>query len=180
MPCTVLYTVYVRSCVRRIARRTDFKKRPTDKTYPEKRVFDNRKNVFLVVCVSKPTDFKLQLQPIETHAETPTETADLSKLTIQDRMAVSVRVVGVALLIKFNEVKGETEMALEGASGAAAEAHVVGSGYEATAAALGTAIRALSTSTGPASCTLARSPASARARASAPRVSASKNFAFGS
>jgi hypothetical protein len=39
-------------------------------------------------------------------------------------------------------------VALEAAAGAAAEAHVAGSGYKATAAALGPATRALSTSTG--------------------------------
>jgi hypothetical protein len=36
------------------------------------------------------------------------EAADLSHLTIQDRKVVSVRVVGVALFIKFEEVEGET------------------------------------------------------------------------
>jgi hypothetical protein len=113
--------------------------------------FDNRKNVFLVVCVGKTTN--LNFQPIETHAETPTkevevEAADLSQLAIQDRKVFSARVVGVALFIKFEEAEGETEMALEGASGAAAEARVAGSDYEATAAALGPAMRALSTSTG--------------------------------
>jgi hypothetical protein len=77
------------------------------------------------------------------------EAADLSQLAIQDRMVVSVRVVGVALFFKFEEVERETEMALEAAAGPAAEAHVVGSGYEATAAALGPAMRALSNSTGP-------------------------------
>jgi hypothetical protein len=35
------------------------------------------------------------------------EAADLSQLTIQDRKVVSVRVVGVALFIKFEEVEGE-------------------------------------------------------------------------
>ena len=54
----------------------------------------------------------------------------------------------MALFIKFEEVKDETEMALEAAAGATAEAHVAGSGYEATAAALGPAMRALSSSTG--------------------------------
>ena len=57
-----------------------------------------------------------------------------------------MRVVGVALFIKFEKVEGEIEVALEAAAGAAAEAHVAGRGYEATAAALGPAIRALSTS----------------------------------
>jgi hypothetical protein len=42
----------------------------------------------------------------------------------------------VALFIKFEEVEGETEVALEAAAGAAAEARVAGSGYEASAAAL--------------------------------------------
>jgi hypothetical protein len=36
------------------------------------------------------------------------EAADLSQLAIQDRLVVSVRVVGVALFIKFQEVEGET------------------------------------------------------------------------
>jgi hypothetical protein len=36
----------------------------------------------------------------------------------------------VALFIKFEEAGGEFEMALEAAIGAAAEAHVAGSGYE--------------------------------------------------
>jgi hypothetical protein len=50
---------------------------------------------------------------IGTHAETPTKevkvgAADLSQLTIQDRKVVSVRVVGVALFIKLEEVEGET------------------------------------------------------------------------
>jgi hypothetical protein len=57
-----------------------------------------------------------------------------------------LRVVGVALFIKFEKVEGKIEVALEAAAGAAAEAHVAGRGYEATAAALGPAIRALSTS----------------------------------
>jgi hypothetical protein len=35
---------------------------------------------------------------------------------------VSARVVGVAFLIKFEEVEGETEVALEAAAGTAAEA----------------------------------------------------------
>jgi hypothetical protein len=34
------------------------------------------------------------------------EAADLSQLTIQDPKAVSVRVVGVALFIKFEEAEG--------------------------------------------------------------------------
>jgi hypothetical protein len=51
--------------------------------------------------------------PIETHAEKPArefeaEAVDLSQLTTQDRKAVSVHVVGVALFIKFEEVEGET------------------------------------------------------------------------
>jgi hypothetical protein len=49
-------------------------------------------------------------------------------LIIQDRNVVSVRAVGVALFINFEEVEGETEMALEASAGAAAEAHVAGSG----------------------------------------------------
>jgi hypothetical protein len=36
------------------------------------------------------------------------EAADLSQLTIQDRKAVSVHVVGVALFINFEEVEGKT------------------------------------------------------------------------
>ena len=49
--------------------------------------------------------------PIETHAEAPTkevkvEAEDLSQLTIQDLKVVAVRVVGVALFIKFEEVEG--------------------------------------------------------------------------
>jgi hypothetical protein len=54
----------------------------------------------------------------------------------------------MALFIKFEEVKDETEMALEAAAGATAEAHVAGGGYKATAAALGPTMRALSNSTG--------------------------------
>jgi hypothetical protein len=54
-----------------------------------------------------------------------------------------VRVAGVALFIKFEEAEGETEMALEAAAGAAAQARVAGSGYMATAAALGPAMSAL-------------------------------------
>jgi hypothetical protein len=57
-----------------------------------------------------------------------TEAADLSQLAIQDRRAVPVRVVGVALFIKFEEIQGETEMALEAAAGAAVEAHMAGTG----------------------------------------------------
>jgi hypothetical protein len=76
------------------------------------------------------------------------EAADLSQLAIQDRMVVSVRVVSVALFIKFEEVEGETVLTLEASVGAAAEAHVERSGCRATAAALGPAMRALSTSTG--------------------------------
>jgi len=57
------------------------------------------------------------------------EAADLSRLTIQDRKVVSVRVVGMAFLIKFEDVEGETKVALEAAAGAAAEAHVARSGY---------------------------------------------------
>ena len=56
--------------------------------------------------------------------------------------------VSVALFIKLEEPEGETEMALEAAAGAGAEAHVVDSGYWATAAALRSAIRALSNSAG--------------------------------
>jgi len=57
------------------------------------------------------------LQCLSSHPETLTkevkvETADLSQLTIQDRKVVSVRVVVVALFIKFEEVEGETEVAL--------------------------------------------------------------------
>jgi hypothetical protein len=74
--------------------------------------------------------------PIETHAsnaEAPTkearvEAAGQSQLTIQDRKVVSARVVGVALFIKLKEAENETAMPLEAAAGAAAEAHVVGSG----------------------------------------------------
>jgi hypothetical protein len=33
------------------------KGRPMDKQYPEKQVFDNRKNGFSVLSVGKPTDF---------------------------------------------------------------------------------------------------------------------------
>jgi hypothetical protein len=55
-----------------------------------------------------------------------------------------VSVIGVALFIKFEEVEGENEMALEASAGATAEAHEASSGYEATAAALGPAMRALS------------------------------------
>jgi hypothetical protein len=58
-----------------------------------------------------------------------------------------VRVVGVALSIKFEEADCETEVALKAAAGAAAEAPVAGSGYKATDATLGPAMRALSTST---------------------------------
>ena len=47
------------------------------------------------------------------------EAADLSQLTIQDRKAFSMRVVGLALVIKFEEVEGELEVALEAAAGAA-------------------------------------------------------------
>jgi hypothetical protein len=91
--------------------------------------------------------------PIETHAKTPTkeakvEAADQSQLTTQDRKVVPVRVVGGALFIKFEEIEGETEMALGGAAGAAAEARVAGCGHKATAAALGPAIHAHSTSAG--------------------------------
>jgi len=59
-----------------------------------------------------------------------------------------VRVVGVALFIKSEEVEGETEMALEAAASAVAEAHVAGNGNKATAATHGPAMRALSTSPG--------------------------------
>jgi hypothetical protein len=55
---------------------------------------------------------------------------------------------GVALFIKFEEAECETKVALGASAGAAAEAHVAGSGYMATAAALGPAMHALSTSTG--------------------------------
>jgi hypothetical protein len=83
--------------------------------------------------------------PIETHAEALTkevkaEAADLIQLAIQDRKTASVRVVGVALFIEFEAAEGKTEMALGAAAGAA------GSGYEAIAAALGPAMRALSNS----------------------------------
>jgi hypothetical protein len=40
--------------------------------------------------------------------EVKVEAADLSQLAIQDRKVVSVRLVGVALLIKFEEAEGET------------------------------------------------------------------------
>ena len=91
--------------------------------------------------------------PIETHAEAPTkgakaEAADQSQLAIQDRKVASARVVCVALFIKFEEAESEAVMSLEAAAGAAAEAHVVGSGYTATAAALRPTMRALSNSTG--------------------------------
>jgi len=92
-------------------RRTDLKKRPTDINNQEKSVFDNRRNVFLVVYVGKPTEFKSppmiqQRTAIEIFAETPTkevevEAADLSQLIIRGRRFVSARVVGVALFIKF-------------------------------------------------------------------------------
>jgi hypothetical protein len=39
-----------------------------------------------------------------------------------------VRVVGVALFIKFEELEGETKMAFGAAAGAAAEARVAGIG----------------------------------------------------
>jgi hypothetical protein len=76
------------------------------------------------------------------------EAADLSQLATQDPKAVSARVAGVALFIKFEEAEGEIEMALEADAGAAAEAHVAGTGYKAPAAALGPAMRTLSTSSG--------------------------------
>jgi hypothetical protein len=50
----------------------------------------------------------------------------------------------VALFIKFQEAECETEVALEVFAGATAEAHVAGKDYEATAAALEPAMRALS------------------------------------
>jgi hypothetical protein len=59
-----------------------------------------------------------------------------------------VRVLCVAPFIKFEEAEGKTDMALKAAAGATAEAHVAGSGYEATAAALGPAMRALTNSVG--------------------------------
>jgi hypothetical protein len=48
-----------------------------------------------------------------THAKTPTkevkvEAANLSQLAIQDRKVISVRLVGVALFIKFEKVEGKT------------------------------------------------------------------------
>jgi hypothetical protein len=48
-----------------------------------------------------------------THAETSTKKVKVKainpcQLAIQDRKVVSVRVVGVALFIKFEEAKGET------------------------------------------------------------------------
>ena len=57
-----------------------------------------------------------RLRPFQTigiHAKTPTkevkvEAEDLSQLAIQGRKIFSVRVVGVALFIKFEEVEGET------------------------------------------------------------------------
>jgi hypothetical protein len=76
------------------------------------------------------------------------EAADLSQLAIQDRKVVSVRVVGVAFFIKFEDFEGETEMALDVSAGAAAEAHVSGSGNEAAAAPLGPAMHAFCISTG--------------------------------
>jgi hypothetical protein len=59
---------------------------------------------------------ELRLRPfltIGTHDKTPTkevkvEAVDLSQLTTQDRKVISVRVVEVALFIKFEEVEGET------------------------------------------------------------------------
>jgi hypothetical protein len=74
--------------------------------------------------------------------------ANLSQLAIQDRKAISMRVVGMALFIKSEEAEGETEMALEAIAGAAAVACVAGRGYEFNAAALFAAMRALSTSAG--------------------------------
>jgi hypothetical protein len=71
------------------------------------------------------------------------EAADLSQLTIQDGEVVPVRVIGVALFIKFEEAEGKSEMALEAAS----EAHM-GCGYNANATALEPAMHARSTSTG--------------------------------
>jgi hypothetical protein len=59
-----------------------------------------------------------------------------------------LRVVGVALFITFEEAECETGVALDASAGATAEAHVAGSDYEDTAAALEPAMRALSTSTG--------------------------------
>jgi hypothetical protein len=117
----------------------DFKNAQRIKNIKKKRVFDNQKNVILVVCVGKPTYFKSppmatqMTSRIETQAEAPTkevkvEAADLSQLTIQGRKVVAVRVVGVALFIKFEEVEGETDMALGAAAGASAEARVTGSG----------------------------------------------------
>jgi hypothetical protein len=55
---------------------------------------------------------------INAHAEAPFkevefEAAELGQLAIQDRTAATARVVGVAFFIKFDEVEGETEMALE-------------------------------------------------------------------
>jgi hypothetical protein len=51
---------------------------------------------------------------IGTHAETSTkklkaEVVDSSQLTTQDLKVVSVRVVGVALFIKFEKIEGETD-----------------------------------------------------------------------
>jgi hypothetical protein len=54
---------------------------------------------------------------------------DLTQLTIQVRKVASVRVAGVALFIKSEGIAGETELALEAAARAAAEAHVAVSGY---------------------------------------------------
>jgi hypothetical protein len=55
---------------------------------------------------------------------------DPRQLAIQTRKVVSVRVVGTALFIKFEEAEGETVMALEAAAGAAAEAHVAGNDFQ--------------------------------------------------
>jgi hypothetical protein len=120
-------------------RRTELKKRPTDKNIREKNFFSiNEKTTLWFVC--RPTDFKsppMLRQLVEDcahrNAQTPNikvkvGAADLSQLAIQYRKVVSVRVVGVALVIEFEEAEGETEVALKAAAGAAAEAHVAGSG----------------------------------------------------
>jgi hypothetical protein len=66
-------------------------------------------------------------------------------------MVVSVRVVGVALSTNSKRLKQKLRWhsnQLPSLPAPRAEAHVAGSGYEATAAALGPTIRALSTSKG--------------------------------
>jgi hypothetical protein len=153
--------VYERFIARRTVRFTDLKT-PNGQEFPEKRVFGKLKNAFLDVFVVKPADFKSPpivhqltcqrlraFRTIGTHAKTPTkeakvEAADLSQLTIQDRMVAPCAWLGWCSSSSSRRPKAK----LGGASGAAAEARVAGSGYKATAAALGPAMRALSTSSG--------------------------------